>query len=70
MKPKIPPGYQADMADIAAGLNDLMADLEDIRDDVMEAMENGQNDKIHADLKKIDAAMALLAQAASLLEDE
>ena len=62
--------YREDLADFSEELDDLMADLEDIRDDVMEAMENGQNDQIHADLKKIDAAMALLAQAASLLEDE
>ncbi len=62
--------YREDLAGFSEELDDLMADLEDIRDDVMEAMENGQNDKIHADLKKIDAAMALLAQAASLLEDE
>ena len=62
--------YREDLAGFSEELDDLMADLEDIRDDAMEAMENGQNDKIHADLKKIDAAMALLAQAASLLEDE
>ena len=62
--------YRADLLDFAEELDDLMADLEDIRDDAVEAMENGKHEQIGADLKKIDAAMALLVQAASLLETE
>ena len=33
MKINIPTGYRADLADLGEGLNDLMADLEDIRED-------------------------------------
>ena len=61
--------YREDLTEFAEALEDLMADLEDIRDDVMEAMEE-DSPQAEAYVNRIDAAMALLAQAATLLEAE
>lgn len=62
--------YREDLTEFAEALEDLMADLEDIRDDVMEAMEEENSPQTEAYVNRIDAAMALLAQAATLLEAE
>ena len=70
MKISIPAGYRADLADLAEGLNDLMADLEDIRDDVQEQADEKENETMRADLARIDQALRLLAEAADLLEGE
>ena len=70
MKTNIPTGYRADLADLAEGLNDLMADLEDIRDDVQEQADEKENETMRADLARIDQALRLLAEAADLLEGE
>ena len=70
MKISIPAGYRADLADLAEGLNDLMADLEDIRDDVQEQADEKENETRRADLARIDQALRLLAEAADLLEGE
>ena len=70
MKISIPAGYRADLADLAEGLNDLMADLEDIRDVVQEQADEKENETMRADLARIDQALRLLAEAADLLEGE
>lgn len=62
--------FREDLDEFAEALEDLMADLEDIRDDALEALEAENDTDISAYIEKIDAAMALLAQAASLLEAE
>ena len=62
MKTNIPTGYRADLADLAEGLNDLMADLEDIRDDVQEQADEKENEAMRADLSRIDQALRLLAE--------
>ena len=62
--------YREDLIDFAEALDDLMADLEDKRDDVMEAVEEEDSPQTEAYISRIDAAMALLAQAAALLEAE
>ncbi len=70
MKINIQTGYRADLADLAEGLNDLMADLEDIRDDVQEQADEKESVAMRADLARIDQALRLLAEAADLLEGE
>ncbi len=70
MKIKIPTGYRADMADIAEGLNDLMADLEDIRDEAQELLEEKENADIWDDVRKMDEALKKLSEAADLLEQD
>ncbi len=70
MKITIPTGYRADMADLAEGLNDLMADLEDIRDEAQEQLEGKENDTIREDIRRMDEAIKKLSEAADLLEQD
>lgn len=70
MKITIQTGYHADLADLAEGLNDLMADLEDIRDEVQDKLDERDNEEMRADIAKMDEALKLLAQAADLLDGD
>ncbi len=70
MKITIPTGYRADMADIAEGLNDLMADLEDIRDEAQELLDEKENEAIRQDIERMDAALRKLSEAADLLDGD
>ena len=70
MKINIPTGYRADLADHTEELNNLMADLEDIRDEVQDRLDEQDNETMRADIAKIDEALRLLAQAADLLDAE
>ena len=70
MKIRIQTGYRADMADLAEGLNDLMADLEDIRDEVQDKLEERDSEEMRADIGRMDEALKLLAQAADLLDGD
>lgn len=70
MKITIPTGYRADMADIAEGLNDLMADLEDIRDEAQELLDEKENETIRQDIERMDAALRKLSEAADLLDGD
>ena len=70
MKITIPTGYRADMADLAEGLNELMADLEDIRDEAQELLDGKENDTIREDIRKMDEAIKKLSEAADLLEQD
>ena len=70
MKITIQTGYRADLADLAEGLNDLMADLEDIRDEVQDKLEERDSEEMRADIGRMDEALRLLAQAADLLDGD
>ena len=70
MKINIPTGYRADLADLTEELNNLMADLEDIRDEVQDRSDEQDNETMRTDIAKIDEALRLLAQAADLLDAE
>ena len=70
MKISVQTGYRADLADLAEGLNDLMADLEDIRDEVQDRVDERENAEMLNDIARIDHALRLLSQAADLLEGE
>ncbi len=70
MKINIPTGYRADLADLTEELNNLMADLEDIRDEVQDRLDEQDNETMRTDIAKIDEALRLLAQAADLLDAE
>ncbi len=70
MKISIPTGYRADLADLAEGLNDLMADLEDIRDEVQDRADEQENPVLRADIARMDQALRLLSDAADLLDGE
>lgn len=64
------PEYRADLADYIEDLDDMMADLEDLRDDAQDALDESGDPSIQQDITRMDAALALLAQAAALLESE
>ena len=68
MKIKIQTGYRADLADLAEGVSDLMADLEDVREDALELLERDQSDEVRQDIARMDAALKALAEAAEQLE--
>ena len=70
MKINIPTGYRADLADLTEELNNMMADLEDIRDEVQDRLDEQDNETMRTDIAKIDEALRLLAQAADLLDAE
>ena len=70
MKINIPTGYRADLADLTEELNNLMADLEDIRDEVQDKLEERDSEEMRADIGRMDEALKLLAQAADLLDGD
>ena len=70
MKTTIAAGYLAGMADIADGLNELLADLEDVRDDAQELLDEKENGAVREDVRKMDEAIKKLAEAADLLEHD
>ena len=70
MKITISAGARADLDDLAEGLNDLMADLEDVREDAQELLETNAADRLRAAIEKIDGALRLLAEAADALEQQ
>ena len=70
MKITIQTGYRADLADLAEGLNDLMADLEDIRDEAQDALDETGNEEIQKDVRRMDEALQLMNRAADLLDGE
>ena len=62
--------YRKAMEQILEGLNDLMADLEDIRDDAQECLEESAGLSARADIARIDEALRRLDEAAQWLEGE
>ncbi len=70
MKNTIAPGYRADLAELLEGLGGLMADLEDVRDEAQELLDQEENPGVRADLVRMDRALALLSQAADALEEQ
>ena len=70
MKITIPTGYRAEMADLAEGINDLLADLEDVRDEAQDLLDEKENGEVKADIARMDEVIRLLSQAADLLEGE
>ncbi|MBR6186739.1 MAG: hypothetical protein IKQ41_10830 [Clostridia bacterium] len=70
MKIKIQTGYRADLMELAEGVNDLMADLEDVREDALELLEKENSEEVRRDISRMDAALKALSEAADQLEDE
>ena len=70
MKIKIQMGYRADLMELAEGVNDLMADLEDVREDALELLEKENSEEVRRDISRMDAALKALSEAADQLEDE
>lgn len=62
--------YQKDLNEIARGINDLMADLEDVRDDAADCLAEQADLGVRLDLARMDAALRKLMEVAEALEDE
>lgn len=60
--------YRKALAEIALGMDDLMADLEDIRDEAQECLDENGDGAITRDIEKMDAAIKALITAAEALE--
>lgn len=60
--------YREEMEELLDGLDDLMSDLEDLRDDLQDALDETGDQTVAADIRRMDAALTLLAQAAVQLE--
>ena len=69
MKIIIKTGYRGELADLAEGLNELMADLEDVRDEVQDQLDEQDSAEKRADIARMDKALKLLSEAADLLDD-
>lgn len=62
--------YRKAMNELLEGLNDLMADLEDTRDEAQECLEQTKDAGTGRDVQRMDEALKLLSRAADLLENE
>ena len=60
--------YRKALSEIALGIDDLMADLEDIRDEAQECMDENGDAGIRQDIAKMDEAIQILMSAAEVLE--
>lgn len=60
--------YRRDWEDVLEELCAVMADMEDVRDEIAEIGE--ENADAAEDVKRLDAAIKCLDQAASILEDD
>lgn len=60
--------YQKELEQLREGLDDLMADLEDVRDEAQDCLEEEAALSIKADIARMDAALERLAQAADALD--
>lgn len=67
--PKEEFAYRKSLQEIAEGLADLMADLEDVRDDAQDCLEETAHPAVRRDVAQIDAALAKLNETADLLEE-
>ena len=60
--------YRKALAEIALGMDDLMADLEDIRDEAQECLDENGDMAIQKDIARMDDAIKALMAAAEALE--
>lgn len=60
--------YRKALGEIVLGVDDLLADLEDIRDEAQECLEENGDESIRQDIARMDAAIQTLMNAADMLE--
>ncbi len=60
--------YRKALSEIALGMDDLMADLEDIRDEAQECLDENGDMAIQKDIARMDDAIKALMAAAEALE--
>ncbi len=62
--------YRDALAEFAEALDELIADLEDIRDEAQDALDETGNEEIQKDVRRMDEALQLMNRAADLLDGE
>lgn len=62
--------YQADLSELLEGLDDFMSDLECVRDDVQDYLDEHEEPDASAAIKRMDATLQKLMEAAAILEGE
>lgn len=70
MKKDLSYAYKSALEEILEGIDDLMADLEDIRDEAQELLDENAHPSIKADVEKMDEALRILDQAAECLSKD
>ena len=60
--------YRKALAEITMGMDDLMTDLEDIRDEAQECLDENGDITIKQDITRMDEAIKALMTAAEALE--
>lgn len=61
--------YRRALGEIALGIDDLLADLENIRDEAQDCLEENGDESIRQDIARMDAALQTLMNAADMLEN-
>jgi len=62
--------YRLALAEWIDEMNDMMADLEDLRDEAQDCLEQTDDEAVGQDVKRMDAALGLFSRAVDLLESE
>ncbi len=62
--------YQADLNELLDGLDDFMSDLECVRDDVQDYLDEHEDADASAAVQRMDDALQKLMEAATILEGE
>jgi hypothetical protein len=62
--------YRLALEEMAGEMNDMMADLEDLRDEAQDCLEQMEDEAVRQDVKRMDAALDFLSRAVELLENE
>lgn len=60
--------YRLALSEAADELNEMMADLEDLRDEAQDCLDQTGDETVGQDVQRMDAALRLLGQAADLLD--
>lgn len=62
--------FQEALADIGLGLDDLTADLEDLRDEIQDRLEEKETPALREAFRRAEGALNALYRASSLLDGE
>ncbi|MBR1586175.1 MAG: hypothetical protein IJ662_11585 [Clostridia bacterium] len=61
--------YRQAMKDLASDWNELLADLEDIRDEAQDCLDENGDEAVRRDVRRMDEALRLLIKAVELLDE-
>ena len=70
MKKEMPIDCRGTLEALAEALNDLMADLEDSRDEAQDLLDEEDSVELRRYIARLDALLSLLTQAADRIDSE